>query len=139
MRASSLMIAGVFVAACGGAQQPAGGGTGSGSATPVSTAQDTRTPIEVRRDTACDELGPRVTACAVEDAKADLAAGKTTQQQFAQDTSREVQHKNTEKFVEACKVPMSSRQVRVLEVCSKEETACAPLLDCLSHLNDTTK
>ena len=134
MRPSSLVL--VLLFACGG-KQPAANGSGSGE--PTGPAKDTRTPIEVRRDAACDQLGPKVTACAVEDAKADLAAGKTTQKQYDQDTSSEVQHRNTEKFLEACKIPMSSRQVRVLEVCFKEESACDALLDCLSHLNDTSK
>lgn len=133
MRASNVLF--VLVAACGGTQAP-GPAQGSGTTAEAGAAKDTRTPIEIRRDTACDALGPRVTACAVEDAKADLAAGKTTQKQFDQDTSKDVQHKNTEKFLEACKVSMSSRQVRVLEVCLKEETECGPLLDCLGHLND---
>jgi hypothetical protein len=29
---------------------------------------------------------------------------------------------------------MSSRQVRVLEVCFKEEQECGPLMSCLDHL-----
>jgi hypothetical protein len=99
---------------------------------------DTRTPIEQRRDAACDQLGPKLTACAVEDARADLAAGKVGQQQFALDTAPEVQRKNTEKFQAACRgTAYSSRQVRVLEVCFRAETQCGPLLDCLEHLKDT--
>jgi hypothetical protein len=31
---------------------------------------------------------------------------------------------------------MSSRQVRVLEVCDREESQCGPLLSCLDHLNE---
>ena len=123
------------LAACGGKQQPASGDpdpAGSGT----EPAKDTRSELERRRDGACDALGPRITQCAVEDAKADLAAGKTTKQQFDQDTAPAVQHKNTEKFLEQCKVSMSSRQVRVLEVCFKQETECGPLLECLGHLSD---
>ena len=125
------------LAGCGGKQPATGGHSGSGE--PVGVAADTRTALEQRRDVACDKLGPKITQCAVEDARADLAAGKTTQKQFDQDTAVGVQSKNTEKFLEQCKVQMSSRQVRVLEVCFKEETACAPLLDCLSHLGDGPK
>jgi hypothetical protein len=96
-----------------------------------------RTPIEQRRDTACAALGPRLTACAVEDAKADLSAGKITQDQFQRDTAPEVQHKNTEQFLDGCKrSAYSSRQVRVLEVCPRAESRCQPLIDCLGHLND---
>jgi hypothetical protein len=133
----SLMIVAVL-AACGGKQQPSGG-AGGGGAEPVAVTKDTRTELEKRRDTACDSLGPKITRCAVDDARADLAAGKTTQKTFDQDTAPAVQKKNTEKFLEQCKVQMSSRQVRVLEVCLKEEAECGPLLDCLGHLSDGAK
>jgi hypothetical protein len=126
----------VAIASCGGPQQPppTGEGSGLGSAEPV--AKDTRTPFEIRRDTACKQLAPRLTECAVDDAKADLAAGKVTQQQFQQDTAPEVLHKNTQQFVEKCTGwrDMSSRQVRVLEVCFKSETECGALKDCLKNL-----
>lgn len=120
--------------ACGGKQAPP-----PQDPEPVGVVKDTRTPIEKRRDTACDQLGPKITQCAVEDATKDLAAGKVTKQQYDQDTASGVQKKNTDEFEKKCKVPMSSRQVRVLEVCFKEETQCAPLLDCLSHLNEPAK
>jgi hypothetical protein len=117
----------VVLAACGGTQRPA--------ADVPPAPQDTRTPIEQRRDAACERLGPKLTACAVEDAKADLAAGKTSQQQFEQDTAAPVQAKNTEEFERQCKgSQMSSRQVRVLEVCFREETQCDPLRACLENL-----
>ena len=134
--------------ACGGSQHTsdgtgsgAGGATGSAVRGPPAVI-DTRTPIEQRRDTACDQLGPKLTACAVEDARADLTAGKVEQQQFDRDTSSDVQAKNTEKFRKACKsTAYSSRQVRVLEVCFQAEAECGPLLKCLEHLSDrpTTK
>ena len=123
--------------ACGGNPKPAATSNGSGAPTDVAT--DSRTVLEKRRDTACDSLGPKITQCAVADAKAELATGKTTQKQFDQDTVPAVLSKNTEKFLEQCKVPMSSRQVRVLEICFKEEAECAPLLDCLTHLSDGAK
>jgi hypothetical protein len=95
------------------------------------------TPIEQRRDAACEQLGPKLTACAVEDARANLTAGKSDKAQLERDTAPAVQHKNTEEFLKACKAtPYSSRQVRVLEVCFREETRCGPLLDCLGHLSD---
>ena len=122
------------LAACGGAQHTS---EGDGSAAHEPAVADTRTPIEKRRDAACDQLGPKLTACAVEDARADLAAGKVTQQQFAQDTAPDIQRKNTEEFQKACKsTAYSSRQVRVLEVCFRDETQCGRLLDCLEHLKD---
>jgi len=126
------------LAACGGPQHPADGGGSAGHDQPAPLANvNKETPIEQRRDAACDHLGPKLTACAVEDARANLAAGKTTKQQFDQDTAPDIQRKNTEKFLKTCKsADYSSRQVRVLEVCFREETECAPLLDCLGHLSD---
>lgn len=124
------------LAACGGPQHPP---EGADHATPSSPAPVAYmgTPIEQRRDVACDQLAPRLTACAVEDAKANLAAGKIERSQFDRDTASGVQHKNTEEFQKACKAKAySSRQVRVLEVCFREETQCGPLLDCLGHLSD---
>jgi hypothetical protein len=119
-------------AACGGA--PAAG-PAPAAASPA--PPDARSEIQRRRDAACDALGPRITACAVEDTRADLAAGKIDQRQFERDTAPPVLRKHTEKFVEACKgSSYSSRQVRVLEVCPREESRCAPLLDCLGHLSD---
>ncbi len=125
----------LVLAACGGSHPP----PGKPDPEPVGVVKDTRTPIEQRRDAACDHLGPKITQCAVEDAGKDLAAGKITKQQYQQDTASGVQRKNTEEFEKKCKVDMSSRQVRVLEVCFKEESECAPLLDCLSHLNEPAK
>jgi hypothetical protein len=124
----------IALAACGGAQAPATGGGGSGSAEPV--AHDTRTPFEKRRDAACRQLAPKLTACAAEDAKADLDAGKTTPEQYKQDTNPKVLEKNTDDFIDKCTGwrDMSSRQLRVLEVCFKEETDCGPLRACLANL-----
>ena len=125
----------MLAAACGGKQKTDPGG-GSDSAEPVGVVQDTRTEIEKRRDVACDDLAPRLTQCALDDAKAAYAAGKVSKADFERDTAAGVLAKNTEEGKKACKVPLSSRQVRVLEVCAKEETECGPLIDCLGHLND---
>ncbi len=127
MRASLFLFA---LAACGGAPQPAP------SPAPA-PAPDTRTAIERRRDTACDQLGPKITACAVEDTRADFAANKIDKAQLDRDTAPAIQAKNTEKFIGECKAHgYSSRQIRVLEVCFHEETQCGPLIDCLGHLSD---
>ena len=98
--------------------------------------KDTRTPFEIRRDDACEHIAPKLTQCAVEDAKNDFAAGKTTKQQLDADTSAEVQHKNSQMFIDKCKGwrDMSSRQIRVLEVCDREETQCGPLNTCLANM-----
>lgn len=126
----------VLLAACGSKQSPGVSNSGSGAGESPPPAKDTRTAIEKRRDAACETLGPKMTACAVEDAKRDLAAGKVKQKDFEANTSKDVQAKNTEEFVKACeKTPYSSRQVRVLEVCQREETQCEPLLACLDNLN----
>ncbi len=119
--------------ACGAKQTPKGG---EGSGDPVGVVTDTRSPLEKRRDTACDGLAPRLTQCAVDDAKADQAAGKISKAELDKDTAPDILRKNTEEAKKACKVPLSSRQVRVLEVCMKEESECGPLQDCLGHLND---
>jgi hypothetical protein len=138
-----------WLLACGGPQR---GADGEGNtvrnavpaapdtpAAPAPAANDTQKPIERRRDAACDQLGPKMTACAVEDARANLAAGKINRQQFERDTAPAIQRKNTEEFGKACKgQAYSSRQVRVLEVCFREETQCGPLLACLGHLSDAT-
>jgi hypothetical protein len=123
--------------ACGSASPPVTGpAAGDGSAA-APRRTETRPPIQQRRDAACDQLGPKLTACAVEDARADLAAGKITQEQLARDTAPEIQRKNTEEFGKACKsTAYSSRQIRVLEVCFHDEPRCAPLLACLGHLSD---
>jgi hypothetical protein len=72
--------------------------------------------------------------CAVDDARAELEAGRMTQQDFEKNTASEIRAKLGSEWMKACRVEMSSRQVRVLEVCFKEESACGPLLSCLEHL-----
>ena len=111
-------------------------GSGAGGEDPYpGPVKDTRTEIEKRRDVACETLGPRITACAHEDAKAEYAAGKVGKAEYEKNTAPEVLNANTKKFVESCRQqPYSSRQVRVLEVCQKEESECGPMLSCLDHL-----
>lgn len=122
----------LVLVACGGAQHP-----DDVAPAPAPAAAAPRSPIERRRDAACDALGPRITACAVEDARADLTAGKIGKADFDRDTAPDIRAKNTEKFVDECKShAYSSRQVRVLEVCPHDETQCEPLLACLGHLSD---
>lgn len=128
----------VFLAlvACGGKPHPTTPTTGSGSADP-GPVKDTRSELEKRLATSCEAVGQRLTACAVSDAKAEVAAGRMSQKDFELNTKPEILEENTRQFVKKCNVPgMSSRQVRVLEVCHKEETECGPFVDCLSHLND---
>jgi hypothetical protein len=131
----SLVLIGVL-AACGGKQQTTGGGTGTGSDEHPGVVADTRTPFEKRLAAACDALGPRLTQCAVDDSKAELAAGRITQSQYADLTSPPMRAALDKDWETKCyRTDRSSRQVRVLEVCHAEETACEPLLDCLENLN----
>ncbi len=124
-----------LLAACGSTSSTPVANAGSGAAEPSGPATDTRTEIERRRDTACEALGPRITECAVADAKRDLAAGKVSQEQFDKDTSADIQHALTSKYIENCEQSeYSSRQIRVLEVCQREESECEPLLACLDNL-----
>jgi len=136
MTMRSLLL--VALVACGGKQTPATDTSGSGSGQPV-VKQDTRSEIEKRRDTACENLKPKLYQCAVDDAKAEVAAGRMKKNDFASLTSPEVKAKHGEEWLKQCRVEMSSRQVRVLEVCFKEEQECGPLLSCLGHLNDAAK
>ncbi len=122
----------IALAACSGSQTP----PPNNDTTAPLPAHDTRTPFEQRRDTACKQLAPKLTACAAQDAKADLDAGKTTAQQYQQDTAPKVLEKNTQDFIDKCTTwrDMSSRQLRVLEVCFQQETECVPLRACLDNL-----
>lgn len=133
MMKNLVVVVGLGLAACGSKQQAPV--SNAGSAEP-SQPQDTRSEIERRRDAACETLGPRITSCAVADAKAQLAAGAITQKQYNDTTASGVLAKNTEEFVKQCtSAQYSSRQVRVLEVCQKEESECEPLLACLDNLD----
>ena len=127
---------GLALAACGGKRPPP---PNNGSADPpVAAEPDTRSQIERRRDAACGQLGPRLAQCAVEDSRAKLAAGELTQKQFAEATKPELVRALAEDWRKNCrKGYMSSRQVRVLEVCFREESACGPLEACLQNLKAT--
>lgn len=139
MMKNLIFLVAATLAACGQKSNTPVANAGSGSAEePPGPVTDSRSEIEKRRDVACETLGPRITACAVEDAKAQYAAGKVKQKDYEATTSPDVQRKNTDEFIKACKAPKtpySSRQIRVLEVCPREETQCEPLLACLENLN----
>jgi hypothetical protein len=107
----------------------------SNEADPAGVVADTRTELERRRDAACDTLVPRLTQCAVDDARIELEAGRLSKAKFDEITSEGVRARNSEEAEKECKVQLSSRQVRVLEVCQREESECAPLVECLGNLN----
>jgi hypothetical protein len=136
MRNFALLLVTLSVVSSCGSKQPPVENSGAGSAVAPGPS-DTRTAIEKRRDAACEELGPRITTCAVNDSKAALADGTITQAQYNEITQSGVLKKNTEEFIDACKAPKtaySSRQIRVLEVCPKEELECEPMIACLANL-----
>jgi hypothetical protein len=123
----------LLLAACGSSQPETT--TPTTDPDPPGVVADTRTELERRRDTACDTLVPRLTQCAVDDAKAELEAGRITQAKYNEITASGVQAKNSDEAEKECKVELSSRQVRVLEVCQTAETECDPLIACLGNLN----
>ena len=139
-----LWALGLALAACGGSQaapQPPGNGGSSGSGgDPPGVVEDTRTELERRRDAACDKLGPKLARCAVEDSHAMFAAGKITRQQHDDATKPELERALAKDWQTKCRRGyLSSRQVRVLEVCFREETECAPLEACLGNLQPSAK
>ncbi|MEO6776544.1 MAG: hypothetical protein ABI467_26605 [Kofleriaceae bacterium] len=116
-----------WVAACGGGQHT---DTKNSDPDPVPVYHDTRTPLEKRRDAACEHLQPKLTQCALTDAKATMSP-----KQLEDLRPEELLSAHKQKFLKECKgSAMSSRQVRVLEVCDREESACDPLAACLEHL-----
>jgi len=122
--------------ACGGAPSAPPSAPGGEVTRAGDEPADSRSEFERRLDAACAALGPRLTACAVADSRADLEAGTLTQEQFDAATKPDIQAALTRDWNERCNRPdrMSTRQVRVLEVCAQEETECAPLVDCLENL-----
>jgi hypothetical protein len=143
MRSMLFVIATWIVAgaACGGSKTPpAGPGTGSGSAsasdddTLTETAPKNDSPIHTRRNAACEKVGTKVAACAVEDTKNDKAHPPTADELRDLDKTAAIDKRE---YIKKCTaVEMSSRQVRVMEVCVAQETECEPFLACLDHMND---
>lgn len=120
------------LAACGNkSQTPV---SNQGSATESPGPKDTRTELERRRDTACEQLQPVLTECAVVDAQKSMS-----KEEYAKLKVEELRGAHKQKFLEECGGEMSSRQVRVLEVCYREEKECDPLAECLANLQPQTK
>jgi hypothetical protein len=130
VRALAFVVVVVVGASCSGSQHPDGTGPGPTNADPVPVYKDARTPIEKRRDIACEHIQPKLTQCAVADAKATMSP-----KELADLKPDELVAKHKAEFLKQCKgSAMSSRQVRVLEVCDQQETACDPLAECLKNL-----
>ena len=124
-RWSSIVAMALFATACGGGTHDTSGPANR------STTVDARTELEIRRDASCETLGPRLTACAVADARATMTADEVAKLDLEKTAP-----KHTEEFITSCKQQqLSSRQVRVYEVCLVEETACDPLISCLDNVN----
>lgn len=88
-----------------------------------------QTELEKRQGAACEQLGPRLTDCAIADARATMTAAE-----LAELDVENTAPLHTREMIKECKQQtMSSRQVRVYEVCMREETECAPLTACLEH------
>lgn len=127
-----------LLAACGGGKQPDPATPGgSAAADPPGVVTDSRSEAQKRRDAGCETLGPRITKCAVDDARREYEAGKVSKQDFEANTKPEILEKNSAELVKSCKdkVPASTYHVRVLEVCQAEETECEPLQACLENLS----
>jgi hypothetical protein len=128
MRMRSL-VAIALLAACGGTNPPRGGAT-----EPPGVVTDSRPEIVKRRDAACEALRPRLVQCTVDDARVELEVGRMSTQDFDANTSPGILERHGQDWMDKCNVDMSSRQVRVLEVCFQEEQECGPLISCLEHL-----
>jgi hypothetical protein len=112
-------------AACGGGGKPA---TAQPDPEPAAQAPG-KSEFERRQEAACDALGPRLTQCAYDDAKRTM-----TKAELAKEEVEAKRPEHTKLIVDKCrKQQMSSRQLRVYEVCLREERECAPLIDCLEH------
>ena len=130
-----LLILFVVVAACGGKSKPATTPPPDDDLTIVPHQPDAAKPateFERRHHAACETVGAKVSACAAEDTRNDKAHPPTADELAQLDQTAAIDKREYIKKCDAAE--MSSRQIRVMEVCSKEETACDPFLACLDHM-----
>lgn len=117
-----LLGAALWLSACGG----------SGSTTPPKEPEAPKpemTEMQRRQGAACEALSPKLTQCAYESAKRSL-----TEEEMKKEQVVEKMPEHTKQLTDECKQQqMSSRQVRVYEVCMREESECGPLMDCLEN------
>ena len=130
----------VVLAACASKPAPAPQ-TPPPSPASEGAVQDTRTPLEKRRDTACDVVGKRTAECAAADSKALFDAGKIKEAEYKAATDPRVIDKDAQVYADKCRAKRdySSRQIRVLEKCPEYETECGPFLQCLQNLQPPSK
>lgn len=110
----------VLLAAC------AGGSSGTtAQEPPLSNSRSVE--LDAAQDAACQRLAPKVTDCAIEDARATMSP-----QDFA-DMARdldELADRNSEQYIDHCtRSPMSRRQLEVYEQCALDVT-CEEFLAC---------
>ena len=123
-----LLVCAVAMTACG--SKPA---ARTGPDNHSTTTAETRSELAIRQGAACEAIGPRLTACAVAEARRTMSADE-----LAKLDLEKTAPVHTEEFITECKAQrLSSRQVRVYEVCSVEETECDPLVTCLDNVNPT--
>jgi hypothetical protein len=120
----ALLFAGLLVA-CGGG----GANAPKPDPDPDPDPGPQRSELQVRQDAACEQAGPRLTECAIADAKASMPA-----EELAKLDLEKTRPVHTREFIKECTAGyMSSRQVRVYEVCLREETECEAFLSCLEN------
>ncbi|MEZ4359219.1 MAG: hypothetical protein R3B48_03495 [Kofleriaceae bacterium] len=110
--------------ACGGrgapAERPAG----------VEPQPEPASEFARRQRAACAATGERVTACAITGLRA-----ASTKDELAKLDLEKMQQVNSAAYAEKCEADaLSSRQLRVYEVCLREERECEPFLSCLDNL-----
>jgi hypothetical protein len=120
------------VAGCGGAQ-PAASPPVEDDVLPNPQGDEAAGPPPTefgrRQWAVCERLAPRITACAV----ADLV--NATPEERAEADPERTAPIHTRVTMQRCKAAqLSSRQLRVLEVCEREEADCGPLTACLANL-----
>ena len=123
MTRSMLLVCALALGGCGG--------EGPKPADPAKAAPTApRTELEIRQGAACEALGPRLTACAADEARRTMSP-----EELAKLDLEKTAPVHTEEFISECKrQQLSSRQVRVYEVCAAEETECEPLVTCLDNV-----
>ena len=114
----------VLVYGCGGAKPEPDPPIGS-TAEPA----ETRTQLQVRQEAACEQTGRRLKQCAIEDNQR-----QPPEERRKADVEKTAPILEREYIKQCTAAPMSSRQVRVHEVCLREEPDdCDAFLDCLDN------
>jgi hypothetical protein len=139
------VVLAALAGACGGTSKPSspppGGGASSSGDDDLTIHPQGGPPadseIHRRRNAACEGVGAKVTQCAVEDTRNDKAHPPTKDELAQLDQTAAI---NKREFIKACEAhEMSSRQVRVYEVCLGAETECDKFLACLDNATQPAK